>query len=253
MSILKNYMLVFFAVGFLILGIVLSASKPAHSDPIYHEVHYPHGEGPFPVVIVLHTSNGFKTVKRRISKYTNAGYAVYAPDFFKNHGISHSNRFDTWTIFRKRIEFELTEIVGEIKKNPITDNDNIFAVGFSNGGYWAAFLAANGHVNAAAAHYGVWSWPPDKGWDGYPANYFSDKSNPVLAIHGKRDTVQKPHFVFKQLAIIEDASKKFEKYFFSDAGHSWDCKPCKKDGHNSVATRKALELTLNLFEKNKRR
>jgi len=59
----------------------------AHAEPIYHEINYPEGNGPFPVVIALHTSGGFDTVKASISNYTNAGYAVYAPDFFRRHGI----------------------------------------------------------------------------------------------------------------------------------------------------------------------
>ena len=52
------------------------------AEPIYHELSYPKGDGPFHAVVLLHTSGGFKTVKGQIRKYTSAGYAVYAPDFF---------------------------------------------------------------------------------------------------------------------------------------------------------------------------
>ena len=109
---------------------MVTANSAANAEPIYHEINYPEGNGPFPVVIALHTSGGFKTVKRQISKYTNAGYAVYAPDFCRRHGISSSNRFETWTTYRKAIEAELLELIGAIKKDPKADAKNIFAVGF---------------------------------------------------------------------------------------------------------------------------
>lgn len=236
----------------LVVAAMVTMDCVCYAQPIYHEINYPRGDGPFPVVIALHTSGGFKTVKRQIAKYTGAGYTVYAPDFFARHGISHSNRLETWTKYRSQIEAELLEIIAVIKKDPKADAENIFAVGFSNGGYWSSFLAARKHVNAGASHYGVWSWPPSAGWDGYPAAYFDSDSNPVLAIHGDSDSVQKPRFVYPQLDIVEERSPKFTKHIFSNAGHSWDCKPCRQDGHDQEATRRSLQLTLELFEANKR-
>lgn len=238
-------------IPFVLLALSLSFTA-LHAEPIYHETTYPKGKGPHPAVIVLHTSSGFKTVKRQITKYTNAGYVVYAPDFFRRHGISMRNRFETWTTYKTKIARELIEIVELIKKDRLVDSKNIFAVGFSNGGYWASFLAARKHVNAAASHYGVWRWPPSAGWNGYPADYFDRGSNAVLAIHGDDDSIQQPEYVYDQLAIVEDKSPKFKKYIFSNAGHSWDCKPCAKDGYNERVTKTALRMTLDLFESNKR-
>ena len=236
----------------LIIAFFVLTHSVVHAEPIYHEIKYPEGNGPFPVVIALHTSGGFKTVKRQISKYTNAGYAVYAPDFFRRHGISKSNRFETWTTYKTAIEGELLELIEVIKKDPKADAKNIFAVGFSNGGYWASFLAARKHVNAGASHYGVWRWPTSAGWNGYPADYFDGDSNPVLAIHGDNDSVQKPRFVYDQLDIVESKSPKFKKHIFSEAGHSWDCEPCSKDGYDEESTNPSLRMTLDFFEANKR-
>jgi dienelactone hydrolase len=240
------------AVAMLFVADIVTANSTDNAEPIYHEIKYPAGNGPFPVVIALHTSGGFKTVKKQISKYTNAGYAVYAPDFFRRHGISKSNRFETWTTYRTEIELELLELIEVIKKDPKSDTKNIFAVGFSNGGYWASFLAARKHVNAGASHYGVWRWPTSAGWNGYPADYFDADSNPVLAIHGDKDSVQKPRFVYDQLNIVESKSPKFKKHIFRNAGHSWDCEPCRKDGYDEEATRQSLIMTLDFFEANKR-
>ena len=108
---------IYLTVAVLFVAAMVTANSAANAEPIYHEINYPAGNGPFPVVIVLHTSGGFKTVKRQISKYTNAGYAVYGPDFFRRYGISKSNRFETWTTYRTAIEAELLELIEVIKKN----------------------------------------------------------------------------------------------------------------------------------------
>ena len=235
----------------------LAAAQPAatapaakfDAEPIYHETSYPEGNGPFPVVLALHASSGFKSVQHQIAKYTNAGYAVYAPDFFRRHGLTSSNRFETWTTYRTQIEAELLEIIEIIKRDPKADPRNIFAVGWSNGGYWASFLAARRHVSAGAAHYGVWGFPNH---NGYPAGYFDRDSNPLLAIHGDKESVQKPSFVYPQLDIAASKSSRFKKHIFGNVGHSWDCRPCLEDGYDREATKEALEMTLEFFEANKR-
>ena len=79
--------------------------------------------------------------------YLNAGFALYAPDFFKRHGITTKTRGKTWTTFRKPIEKELSELVELIKKDPKVDAKNIFAIGFSNY-YWTTYLAGSKQVNA---------------------------------------------------------------------------------------------------------
>ena len=55
------------------------------AEPIYHEKYYPEGKGPFSAVIALHTSGGFRTIGHLIQRYVDAGFAVYAPDFFIKH------------------------------------------------------------------------------------------------------------------------------------------------------------------------
>lgn len=238
----------FFKLYLIVLGAFL-AVQTVRAEPIYHEVSYPEGDGPFPAVVILHPSRGFDAIKGQVTKYTSAGYAVYAPDFFKRHGITKSNRFETWTTYRTKIEQELTEIIALMKTDPKVDQANLYAVGFSNGGYWASFLAARQHVNASSSHYGVWGFPNH---NGYPANYFDINSNPVLALHGDLDSIQKPRFVYPQHKRAAHKSPNFEKFIFDKAGHSWDCVECKKDGYDQEISDKALEMTLSFFERYRR-
>lgn len=58
---------------------------------------------------------------------------------------------------------------GDIRIN----EKNIFAVGFSNGGFWVSYLTGSSKVSAGASHYGVWK--KNMGRDiinPYPMRYF---------------------------------------------------------------------------------
>ena len=233
-----------------VISIMLASTYTLSAEPIYYEAFYPKAKQRLPAVILLHTSSGFKSIRRQIPKYRNAGYVVYAPDFFRRHKLSYGNRFETWTTYRRSIEAELTELVQVVKKDRRVDSRNIFAVGFSNGGYWASFLAAKRFINASASHYGVWSWPQRHGFVGFPANYFSLRSNPVLALHGDADSIQRSKFVFHQLERAKKRSPRFRTYIFKNVGHSWDCIPCTRDGFDHMVTRKSLSRTLRFFKNN---
>ena len=63
---------------------------------------------------------------------------------------------ETFSTYREAIEGELDEIVALAKNDPKVQKQNVFAVGFSNGGFWATYLAGKKRVRAAASHYGVW-------------------------------------------------------------------------------------------------
>ena len=241
---MSKFQLMIYLTGFLLLHLFSTAK----AEPIFHEKHYPNGDEPFPVVIALHTSGGYKTIRKSIKGFLAAGYAVYTPDFFERHRIGYQNRFETWTKYREQIEKKLVEIVHVVKSDPKINPKNIFSVGYSNGGYWAAFLAARNYVSAGVSHYGVWSWPGTH--NGFPSKYFSKASNPVLALHGDKETVQPLKWVKPQIDKAAKQSSKLEWHIFTGAGHSWDCKPCKKDGFNADVTQHALDMTLTFFEKN---
>ena len=97
---------------------VFSAFCPnlSFAEPIKHEANYPSGNGPFPAVITLHTSGGVAATKRWVENFkshvwTEAGYVVYSPNFFDRHGITPRTRMDTFTVYREKIETELSKIV----------------------------------------------------------------------------------------------------------------------------------------------
>jgi len=230
----------------------LSVCSLASAEPIFYEARYPASTGaPLPAVIALHSSGGYASVAGKVGGFVDAGYAVFTPDFFKKHGITTATRFDTWGIYRADIEQELSELVQLMKKDPKVDPKNIFAVGYSNGGYWAAFLAAKGVVNAGVAHYGVWSFPNNV--NGYPASYFSPTSHPMLALVGLNDQTQKSKFVLPQVERAKKLSPTVWLHTY-EATHGWDCKVCNAEYvRNEEVTSDALNRTLEFFRANTRK
>ena len=152
---------------------------------------------------------------------------------------------------------ELAAIITLMKADPKVDSKNIFAIGFSNGGFWASYLAGKGIVTAASSHYGVWKANFGRDMTNpYPMKYFSSKSSPLLALHGEDDSTQKIMFFHKAWSQIEDTPN-IEEHVYDNAGHVWDCFPpsavkhiCNKfDGQNREVTNDALKRTLDFFIK----
>lgn len=79
-------------------------SRKSDAEPIYREASYPVGAGPFPIVAALHASGGFKSVQYQIAEYTNAGYAAYAPDLLRRHGLTSSNRSRRGPLAERRLK-----------------------------------------------------------------------------------------------------------------------------------------------------
>ena len=138
----------FFKSILLTLAIYLGSIGTASAEPIYHQKVYPNGTGPFPAVILLHSSGGFKTIKYKFKRFINSGFSIYAPDFWRKHGLTNQRRMETFTEYRDPIGTELEGIFDLMNQDPKIYKNNIFAAGYSNGGFWVCFLTGNALVNA---------------------------------------------------------------------------------------------------------
>jgi len=88
---------------FLILVFVANA---LHAEPIPYDTYYPNTSKPSSAIILLHSSGGYKSVANKVKPYADAGFVVYTPGFFKPHGITTASRFQTWPVFRQKIDTE---------------------------------------------------------------------------------------------------------------------------------------------------
>ena len=238
----------FFIIFFLLF------SSFALAETIYHEKKYPKGDGTFPAIILLHSSGGFKSdyIMNYIGKdYLDARFVIYGPNFFKRHGITTKTRKKTWTTFREPIEKELSEIVELVKKDPKVDTKNIFAVGFSNGGYWATYLAGTKQVNAASSHYGVWTFKG--GLNGYPVKYVNKDCHPLLVLHPKKDKVQKLEYVKSHISKVEKKCSAVKIHYYDKGGHAWESTTYQGGvGFDKEVWKDAVKRTVNFFNKNKK-
>ena len=222
----------------------------ARAEPIYYEKFYPKGTGPFPAVIALHTSGGFRTVKHLIKRYVDEGFAVYAPDFFIKHGLTPRTRMQTFNEYRKDIERELSEIVKLMKNDPKIERENVFATGFSNGGFWVCYLAGTAQVSAGVSHYGVWKANFGREWENeYPMKYFSSKSSPILALHGEEDGTQRIRYAEQAWDDIQVMEGKLEFHVYPEAGHAWDRKNHFKYLYNEDVDKDSHKRTIDFFRK----
>lgn len=230
-------------------------SNFAIAEPIYHEKKYPKGDGSFPAVILLHTSGGYKSdayINDRGEFFLKEGFAIYAPDFFKRHGITPKTRLKTFTQFRKNIEQELLEIVELVKKDPKVNPNNVFAVGFSNGGFWATYLSSTGKINAASSHYGVWQFGGPKNLTkGYPVKYIKKECSPLLVLHPEKDVVQKYKFVKPEIDRVKKRCKDIKVHIYDKGGHNWGSSRYKGGvGYNPDIYKDAMKRTIVFFKSN---
>lgn len=155
----------------------------------------PTGAGPFPAVLVLHTSSGLRPPDHAYAnRLADEGFVCLVPDFFTPYGLNQANRRLTFTTHAQAIYADFVAAINMLKGMKEVQADRIGAVGFSNGGYWALLLAANGHVQAGVSYYGALTGAAtDKPLHAFQAA-FTSKSSPVLVLHGARDSTVSVQF-----------------------------------------------------------
>lgn len=109
----------------------------------------PEGDGPFPVVILMHGCGGLsRYVKSSLNAHANAlrnqGFATLVLDSFGPRGLfAQCNLLQLATARDYRV-YDAFNALEVIRKNPLVDPKNIFLVGQSNGGSVALIAAGGG-------------------------------------------------------------------------------------------------------------
>jgi carboxymethylenebutenolidase len=183
----------------------------------------PAGAGPFPAVLVLHTSSGLQPSDQAYaSKLADEGYVCLVPDFFQAYGLSQGNRQLTFTTHARSIEADFIAAIDLLKKTPGVQADRIGAVGFSNGGYWAILLAANGQVQAGVGYYGAYTGAgTDKSLHAFQTA-ITEKSSPVLVLHGAMDSTVAAQNAEYLASLLKKANAPHEFRLYPTAGHSFE-------------------------------
>ena len=183
----------------------------------------PDGPGPFPSVVVVHTSLGLVEADRQYcARLAREGFICIVPAFLRAYGIRQDMKMAAFTTDREAILADFQQIVGELNRQPKAKPGAIGAIGFSNGGLFSVLLAARQQVKAGVAYYGALVGVGQPRPNNPFLQSFTAASAPVLLLAGANDTTMGMEPVRALEKIIKAAGSPYELIAYPDAEHSFD-------------------------------
>lgn len=208
----------------------------------------PDGPGPYPAILLLHTSGGLQSADLDYAKHLVAvGYVVLVPAFLDAYGIRARTRQLTFTTYAQPIYADFVASLDLLRSNDKVDGRKLGAIGFSNGGYFALWLAATGQVRAGISYYGALT---GAGTDRSLSRFrqvFTNTSAPVLILHGTDDSTVPVAKAIELDSILTAAQSRHEFRQYPGAEHRFD-----RDGGagNEAAAADAWQRTQGFLNKN---
>jgi carboxymethylenebutenolidase len=223
------------AAALLALLFVLPCAAPAIADvtqtavtvgvrgKMQAQLFVPDGTGPFPGLLVLHTSSGLQEADLAAARQlAAAGYVCLVPAFMAAYGITYDSRRDTFVRDGDAIYADLVSAIATLRANPAVAGGAVGAVGFSNGGYFAVWLALTGKVGAAVSFYGAYT---AAGADGDQTRFkqlANANSSPILILHGLDDQTVPAGAARRLAGILGGAGAPHDMQLYPDTGHAFD-------------------------------
>ncbi len=209
----------------------------------------PDGPGPFPTVLVLHTSGGISSADQGYcGNLAREGYICIAPAFLRAHAITAETRRLSFTKEAKAITGDFIEIIGELNALPKAKQGAVGAVGFSNGGFFALILASLNKIKAGVSYYGALdgarAFPDLKPFQ----ERFTSSSSPVLILAGENDSTIGMQPVRKLEEILKACGAPFELKVYPDTEQDFDRGNLRPG--NAAAARNAWPSTLAFLRAN---
>jgi carboxymethylenebutenolidase len=210
----------------------------------------PKGAGPFPTILEMHTSGGISESDRSYcASLAREGYICIAPAFLRAYGITSETRRKSFTSDAHAIYDDFVNIIRYQQDLPQAKRGATGAVGFSNGGFFAALLAATSAVRAAVSYYGAFN---GAGTDVMLSNMQSRwraNSAPILILAGENDATIGTKAPRILESIIRGAGGRYELKMYPDTGHDFDRSGVTGPG-NAAATADAWRRTLTFLRAN---
>jgi carboxymethylenebutenolidase len=211
----------------------------------------PEGRGPFPSVVVIHTSQGLTEVDRQYcARLAREGFICIVPAFLRAYGIKQDMKMAAFTTDREAILADFRQIIGVLGRLPTAKPGAVGAVGFSNGGLFSVLLAAQQQLKAGVAYYGALVGVMQPLANNPFLQSFSAASAPVLLLAGENDTTMGMAPVRRLETIIKAAGASCELIVYPDAEHGFDRNNLRPG--NGAAGADAWARTLAFLRKNVR-
>lgn len=183
----------------------------------------PDGPGPYPGVLVLHTSGGLQQADLDFArKLADQGYACLVPAFMEAYGITARTRQQTFTGDARDIYNDFINAIEVLRNSDKVAGGKVAAIGFSNGGFFAMWLAATGRVDAGVSYYGALSGAgTDKELTRFSST-FNRASAPVLILHGMSDATVPVAAAQHLEQIVKSAGSPYEIQLYSGVDHVFE-------------------------------
>jgi carboxymethylenebutenolidase len=182
--------------------------------PITIECFEPEGDGPFPVVVALHGSNGMTNGAGLVRSFTMPvvaqGYAVYLPHYFERTGTVRS---DPATSRRHFVSWMQTvaDAVSFATIRPAADPARIGIVGVSLGAFLGLSVAVDDtRVKAVVDFFGGLPEPLAERMTRMP---------PTLILHGEADRIVPVSEAHKLASALAATGVPHELKLYRDEGH----------------------------------
>ncbi len=204
----------------------------------------PDGPGPFPGVLVLETSAGVKQADWAFAgRLAGEGYVCLVPSHLEAYGAIGQERSLGFTTYASQIYADLVQAADVLKRHDKVGGGKVGAVGFSNGGYFAMWLAATGTIQAGVSYYGALTGSATDIAQTRFRGVFAAHSSPVLILHGEQDRTVPVQAARRSVGILQAAGAPYEAYFYPNADHSFE------RGGDAAATADAWRRTLAFLGK----
>jgi carboxymethylenebutenolidase len=187
---------------------------PAPAGPLPGYLAVPHGDGPWPGVVVIHDAFGLATdIKRITDRVAGAGYLALAPALFRR-GFRPRCVVSTLRSLSAGSGVAVDDVAAarEYLAADARCTGKVGAVGFCMGGGFCLLLAPRGVFDAVAPNYGVLNNDSD-----YPP---LRESCPMVASYGAKDRMM-PGVAAKVEAILSEGGVPHDVKEYPDVGHSF--------------------------------
>jgi carboxymethylenebutenolidase len=211
----------------------------------------PNGPGPFPQIMVLHTSGGISSFDQGYcGNLAKEGYICIVPAFLRAHGITNETRYMTFTKDRQAILDDFRQIGREVlSQHPKAKPGSIGVIGFSNGGYFAALMAGAGRIRAGVSYYGTFTGANSDPQLKRMTAVFKASSSPLLILAGENDTTIGTEVPRKLDAIAKAAGAPCELKMYPATGHDFE-RSGTTGSQNAASAADAWQRTLAFLRAN---